>query len=271
MSSLSLPDGWRREEIKRPNGLSSGKVEVCYISPSGRKILSKAELAQYLGHNVDLSTFDWNTGRINSALIRKSKRSGKTGLYDYKSLKHDPSLTAPVRRSPFIFKKPVTIIRSQSKSTTLNSQQIRDYNKKACLAISNVKLDSGDKPYQIFWQKRLQGLRASIHDLDSITNFELPSNMKGFLSSFDNDSLLRSVAASLHMNHSTRGQDKHVLQKSKKELVDHDPDRVRNPVAFVNPHQPLFLSTTITEEDIKRQEELVMEARQKLTSFRSAP
>lgn len=33
--------------------------------------------------------------------------------------------------------------------------------------------------YQLFWEKRLQGLRASDMDEEAFNNFELPRNMKG--------------------------------------------------------------------------------------------
>ena len=31
-STISLPAGWRREEIQRPNGLNTGKSVVFYVS-----------------------------------------------------------------------------------------------------------------------------------------------------------------------------------------------------------------------------------------------
>jgi len=262
----ALPEGWRREEMKRTNGLSSGKIEVCYISPDGQKIKSKAELAQYLGPNIDLTTFDFKTGRINSALLRKPKNR-RTGLYDYRTLKMDQSLTPPVRQTPIICKTSATIKSTQPNSTVYNYQQIKEYSRKHNLPGNlDPKFDTYKKPYQVFWQKRLQGLQARINESEDVANFELPHNMKAFMNSLaDNSTLVRSVTASLHQNQSIRGQDKHALQPRKRETVEIEEDP-RNPVAFINPHQPLIISTTITEDDIRRQEEAVQAARTKLTS-----
>ncbi|XP_054272651.1 polycomb protein Scm [Macrosteles quadrilineatus] len=47
----NLPNGWRREEIKRKNGTSKGKIDVYIISPSGKSFRSKKELAQYCAEN----------------------------------------------------------------------------------------------------------------------------------------------------------------------------------------------------------------------------
>lgn len=270
MAFSALPDGWTREEVKRSTGLSSGKIDVCYISPDGQKIKSKAELSQYLGPAIDLTTFDFKTGRINSALLRKPKNR-RTGAYDYRSLKMDQSLHPPMRQHPSISTKtPVTVVRTQPNSTTYNFHQIKDYHKKHFMGNSTEpRFDTHKKPYQVLWQKRLQGMQARVNESDYVNNFEMPPNIKAFMRSLasDNHTLVRSVAASLHMNAQTvRGQDKHALQK-KKEPLENEEDLPRNPVAFVNPHQPLILSTTITEEDIRRQEELVQEARQKLTSI----
>ena len=266
MSNLALPEGWKREEVKRSNGLSAGKIEVYYISPSGKKIKSKSELAQYFGNAIDLTTFDFRTGKINSSLIRKAKNR-RYGLHDYSSLKIDQSLVLPVRQTPSILKIPVKVISTQPNSTVFNCQQIKDYYKKANMTnLIEAKSDSCEKPYQVFWQKRLQGLKASEKYLDEMDNFDLPPNIKAFIESLaDKDTLLRSITASLHLNHAVRGQDKHVLQK-KKEPTENGPSSPRNPVAFVNPNQPLIISTTVTDEDIRRQEELVQEARQKLIS-----
>jgi len=50
-----LPKGWVREEIIRQTGLSAGKVDVVYYSPSGKKFKTKPQLSRHLGDSFDLS------------------------------------------------------------------------------------------------------------------------------------------------------------------------------------------------------------------------
>lgn len=54
----------------------------CFFSPDGVKIRSKPHLARYLGENIDLSAFDFRTGKIISNSLRKTKRH-KGSSYDY--------------------------------------------------------------------------------------------------------------------------------------------------------------------------------------------
>ena len=44
VSCPALPAGWTREAVRRAGGVSSGKLDVYYFSPAGRKIRSKPEL-----------------------------------------------------------------------------------------------------------------------------------------------------------------------------------------------------------------------------------
>nr|6CC8_A Chain A, Methyl-CpG-binding domain protein 3 [Homo sapiens]6CC8_B Chain B, Methyl-CpG-binding domain protein 3 [Homo sapiens]6CCG_A Chain A, Methyl-CpG-binding domain protein 3 [Homo sapiens]6CCG_B Chain B, Methyl-CpG-binding domain protein 3 [Homo sapiens]6CEU_A Chain A, Methyl-CpG-binding domain protein 3 [Homo sapiens]6CEU_B Chain B, Methyl-CpG-binding domain protein 3 [Homo sapiens]6CEV_A Chain A, Methyl-CpG-binding domain protein 3 [Homo sapiens]6CEV_B Chain B, Methyl-CpG-binding dom len=60
----ALPQGWEREEVPRRSGLSAGHRDVFYYSPSGKKFRSKPQLARYLGGSMDLSTFDFRTGKM---------------------------------------------------------------------------------------------------------------------------------------------------------------------------------------------------------------
>lgn len=254
--------------MKRSGGINSGKNEVNYISPNGIRIKSKAELASHLGNLIDLTTFDFRTGKINANLMRKNRRPGRSGLYDYRTLKQDHSLTPPIRQNLGIFKKPLTVTSTQPKSVSYNSQQIKEYYKRhnMILPVESLKVDA-EKPYQLFWQKRLEGLQAKIYG-NELADFQLPPNMKAFMNSLaDNDSLLRSITTSLYINGSEniKGQEKKALVR-KQDPVEGEPGDVRNPVAFVDPQQPLIISTTITEDDVRRQEEAVADARNKLTA-----
>lgn len=82
-------------------------------SPGGKKFRSKPQLARFLGDAIDLSTFDFRTGKINSLLLRKSRRQRGT-QFDYsRGIRNDASLVPPIRQTASIFKQPVTVVRSQ--------------------------------------------------------------------------------------------------------------------------------------------------------------
>lgn len=55
----------------------------CPNSPSGKKFRSKPQLTRYLGDSVDLSSFDFRTGKVNPMLARKNKKPRGT-LFDYR-------------------------------------------------------------------------------------------------------------------------------------------------------------------------------------------
>lgn len=79
----ALPKGWIREEIIRKTGLSAGKVDVVYYSPNQKKFKSKPQLSRYLGDSFDLAGFDFQTGKVNSLLIKNRNRKPKVPI-DYK-------------------------------------------------------------------------------------------------------------------------------------------------------------------------------------------
>ncbi|KAJ4445943.1 hypothetical protein ANN_12629 [Periplaneta americana] len=120
----ALPKGWQREEVIRKSGLSAGKVDVYYYSPNGKKFRSKPQLARYLGDALDLATFDFRSGKINSLLLRKNKKQRGT-QFDYsnfltysnycfsRGVRNDASLVPPIRQTASIFKQPVTVYKTQ--------------------------------------------------------------------------------------------------------------------------------------------------------------
>ncbi|XP_040914565.1 methyl-CpG-binding domain protein 2 isoform X2 [Toxotes jaculatrix] len=76
----ALPPGWKKEEVIRKSGLSAGKSDVYYYSPSGKKFRSKPQLSRYLGNTVDLGCFDFRTGKMMPGKLQKNKQR----------LRHDP-------------------------------------------------------------------------------------------------------------------------------------------------------------------------------------
>lgn len=83
---------------------------------------------------------------------------------------------------------------------------------------------------------------------------ELPRGFKPVGPNINNNTLLQSVATSLHVNNTQAitGQ-----TGSKSALSS-------NAGVFVSPDQPLMLAFTVAEDDVRRQEERVTNARKKL-------
>lgn len=251
--AAALPKGWIREEVPRSaGGISSRKSDVYYISPSGKKIRSKPELLKILGEHYDLSTFDYFTGKMNSALATTNGKSSSSGggaksksngqaannnkQYDFtKSLRNDANLVPPIRQTASIFKQPVTVHKQSAEN--------------------KVKVDkttTSEKPRQLYWEKRLSGLRPS-YPKESFEPFELPKNFKPIGPGVVDDIALASITTSLHMNSGAI-----VGQKTSKFKPNADP------ALFINPEQPLIAATTISNEDIEKQEQKVLEMRKKL-------
>lgn len=263
MSTSALPDGWKREEVKRTNGLTI-KTDVIYVSPEGQRIKSKAELAKYLGQTIDLSSFDYRSGKINPLLLRKSKRS--YGVHDHRALKHDPTTINPVRQTNPFFKHPVTIVRTNtSNSKVLNLQHIKEIRRKHNLSFNEPKSDNNnERPFQMFWPRRLEGQRASNHALERLDDFQLPPNIRTFNSTLaNNEDIFRTITANLYNDQrAIRGQERKIINRICREMDEEDV--MRNLLAFINPHQPLSHTITITDQDIIQQEEVVRKYRRKL-------
>lgn len=233
----ALPKGWKREELLRKTGLTSGKMDVYYYSPSGKKFRSKPQLARYLGDSVDLSSFDFRTGKVNPVLLRKNKKPRGT-LFDYsRGMRNDASLVPPIRQTASIFKQPVTVIKTQPSS--------------------KVKLDLKhgiqDKPKQLFWEKRLQGLQAFDAQTEVLRNVDLPAALKAVGPNVEDQTVLQSLATALHLLPGPI-----TGQTESKQYLD------KNPGVFVNPNQPLIAAVQIQDKDITQQEERVDFARLQL-------
>uniref|UniRef100_A0A8C4ISS4 Methyl-CpG binding domain protein 1b n=1 Tax=Dicentrarchus labrax TaxID=13489 RepID=A0A8C4ISS4_DICLA len=59
-----LGDGWKRKEVVRRSGSSIGQKDVYYMSPRGDRLRSRVELASVLEGLIDLSTFEYKTGKF---------------------------------------------------------------------------------------------------------------------------------------------------------------------------------------------------------------
>ncbi|CAH1796606.1 unnamed protein product [Owenia fusiformis] len=224
---IGLPSGWVREEVVRKSGLSAGKTDVYYYSPDGIKCRSKPQLARLVGDNIDLTAFDFRSGKILQSSLRKNKRL-KGATFDYtRGVRHDASLVLPIRQTASIFKQPVTVKRNHPQSKTR----------------TDLKHGPQDQPKQLFWEKRLQGLNASDITAEVFQVLDLPRSIKGVGPNLTDENLLQSVAAALHLsNQPLTGQ------QATKALMD------KNPGVNINTDQPLIQALVVTDEDIRRQE-----------------
>lgn len=221
---VDLPAGWKREEVVRKSGLSAGKTDVYYYSPDAKKVRSKPQLARELGDGFDLSAFDFRTGRMIHSALRKR-------------IRHDTSLVLPIRQTASIFKQPVTVIRNQPDSKTK----------------TDLKHGPQDPPKQLFWEKRLQGLQARDSGCDVLQPLELPRNVQGAGPELTTENILQSISASLHLSNAPitgQGSNKATLLK--------------NPGVNIDTNQPHIQQAIVSDDDIRRQEMKVLEARRKL-------
>lgn len=104
-----------------------------------------------------------------------------------------------------------------------------------------------------FYINAFQGLNACDMDGNEFSAIELPRALRPVGPNVNDATLLQSVATALHVtSQPITGQ-----TASKTVLI-------ANTGVFLNPEQPLMHSVNINEDDIRRQEERVNKARQKL-------
>ncbi|CAB1331456.1 unnamed protein product [Coregonus sp. 'balchen'] len=207
----ALPKGWQIEEVTRKSGLSAGKSDVYYYSPTGKKFRSKPQLARYLGNQMDLSSFDFRTGKMLMSKLNKNRQRLRYDNNNQTKGKPDLNTSLPVRQTASIFKQPVT------KVTNHPSNKVKTDPQKAV-----------DQPRQLFWEKKL-GVGPGCTD----------------------KTLLSAIASALHTSAAPiTGQLSAAVEK--------------NPGVWLNTTQPLCKAFIVTDEDIRKQEELVYSVRKKL-------
>ncbi|XP_041835404.1 uncharacterized protein LOC121636198 isoform X2 [Melanotaenia boesemani] len=60
----ALGEGWKRKEVVRRSGSSIGQKDVYYLSPRGDRVRSRVELATVLQGHLDVSHFEYKTGKF---------------------------------------------------------------------------------------------------------------------------------------------------------------------------------------------------------------
>ncbi|KFV06327.1 Methyl-CpG-binding domain protein 2, partial [Pterocles gutturalis] len=190
-------------------------------SPSGKKFRSKPQLARYLGNTVDLSSFDFRTGKMMPSKLQKNKQRLRNDSLNQNKGKPDLNTTLPIRQTASIFKQPVT------KVTNHPSNKVRSDPQRVT-----------EQPRQLFWEKRLQGLSASDVSEQIIKSMELPKGLQGVGPGNNDDTLLSAVASALHTSTAPiTGQLSAAVEK--------------NPAVWLNTSQPLCKAFIVTDDDIR--------------------
>ncbi|XP_029907647.1 methyl-CpG-binding domain protein 1b isoform X2 [Myripristis murdjan] len=84
----ALGEGWRRKEVVRRSGSSVGQKDVYYLSPQGDRVRSRVELASVLEGILDLSFFEYKTGKFyngDAPLPRGVRNRGKRKMRERSS------------------------------------------------------------------------------------------------------------------------------------------------------------------------------------------
>lgn len=102
-------------------------IMLVAISPDGQRYRSKQQLAKALGDAVDLTAFDFRSGKLSAVAARKARQHSRvTGggngggpSYEYlRGLKAEACLVAPIRQTASIFKQPVTVVHNMKDYTS---------------------------------------------------------------------------------------------------------------------------------------------------------
>ncbi|XP_040393280.1 methyl-CpG-binding domain protein 3 isoform X1 [Anser cygnoides] len=203
-------------------------------SPSGKKFRSKPQLARYLGSSMDLSTFDFRTGKMLMSKMNKNRQRMRYDCSNQAKGKPDLNTALPVRQTASIFKQPVT------KITNHPSNKVKSDPQKAV-----------DQPRQLFWEKKLSGLNAFDIAEELVKTMDLPKGLQGVGPGCTDETLLSAIASALHTSTMPiTGQLSAAVEK--------------NPGVWLNTSQPLCKAFMVTDEDIRKQEELVQQVRKRL-------
>jgi methyl-CpG-binding domain protein 2 len=110
-----------------------------------------------------------------------------TFLFSSRGVRADASLVPPIRQTASIFKQPVSIYKTQNEGSVK----------------TELKHGTQEKPKQLFWEKRLEGLKACDGFGTEFGSIELPKGLKPVGPFVDQATLLQSVATSLHVSFSS--------------------------------------------------------------------
>ncbi|XP_029929589.1 methyl-CpG-binding domain protein 3a [Myripristis murdjan] len=213
---------------------TSGNMER--KSPPAKRFLNKPQIIRCLGSNgpTDVQAVHSRTGR---SLMNKVQRNGHKHLNDGShQIKAKPDLNTalPVRQTASIFKQPVT------KVTNHPNNKVKTDPQKAM-----------DQPKQLFWERKLSGLSAFDIAEELVKTMDLPKGLQGVGPVCSDKTLLSAIASALHTSPTpVTGQLAAAVEK--------------NPGVWLNTTQPLCKAFMVTDDDIRKQEDLVHNVRRRL-------
>ncbi|KAM6218489.1 methyl-CpG-binding domain protein 3-like 1 [Rhynchocyon petersi] len=145
------------------------------------------------------------------------------------------SLSLPFRMSSYTFKRPVSRITSHS------GNEVRCYQWEASL----------DKPQQVCWQKRLQGLQACSSAGDLLSTWDFARALQKTAPSYTSKFLPQALASDLHSSSMAIPG----LSSDLTKMI---------PGGGLSISQPACTPFLVTEEDIREQERKVRMVRERL-------
>ena len=260
----ALPSGWFREEIAGVSGLSTSgnrTTTVVYKAPSGHRVKSKNDLQKLLGDRVDLTNFDFFTGRFTAqrsvakpahqntvpAHSNNHSQYRSTNMFDVsKAATLDSSVFPLKRRKEMLNDKKVTVVRLGSGVKHSGSEN------------RPADCSKGALPRQVYGIKRLEGIRPT--DLKAgrkTTAADFGRYVKPLAHatpSVGYESLVESVAAQ--------------ILSGKPAIVGQKGDVFG---LAVNADQPLAQVAHISDDDVAGQERKVAALRRRLTELVKLP
>ncbi|CAF0757291.1 unnamed protein product [Didymodactylos carnosus] len=184
-------------------------------------------------------------GNVRSSLHPLQENMSRTSRID-------PSLRCPLRQTLPIFKQPVTYYPLQRDE--VKPQVARSDHQQS----GGSKTSEKTKPRQLFWEKRFQNIRPSDIDGEPLCDFRLPEQIKGIGLDMSPETVVISLATSLHLYCNSRA------------LYGQSKQCTKNPTVFINRDQPLievlfvYIQITISDDHIHAQENKVLELRRKV-------
>ncbi|XP_061834675.1 methyl-CpG-binding domain protein 3-like [Nerophis lumbriciformis] len=201
-----------------------------------RRVLGKPQTLRGPANNFH--TEEASHARPAHLLLTKVQRNGHKHAHDNVShqirAKPDLNTTLPVRQTASIFKQPVT------KVTNHPSNKVKTDPQRAV-----------DQPKQLFWERKLSGLSAFDIADELVKTMDLPKGLQGVGPASSDKTLLSAIASALHTSPApVTGQLTAAVEK--------------NPGVWLNTAQPLCKAFMVTDEDIRKQEDLVHSVRRRL-------
>ncbi|XP_077413981.1 methyl-CpG-binding domain protein 3-like [Vanacampus margaritifer] len=194
-----------------------------------RRVLAKPHTVRAPANNFHME--EASQSRAAHLLLTKVHRSGHSHQI---RAKPDLNTTLPVRQTASIFKQPVT------KVTNHPSNKVKTDPQRAV-----------DQPKQLFWERKLSGLSAFDIADELVKTMDLPRGLQGVGPASSDKTLLSAIASALHTSPApVTGQLTAAVEK--------------NPGVWLNTTQPLCKAFVVTDEDIRKQEDLVQSVRRRL-------